>query len=92
MIRFEDIKAGALIQGVEPGEVVRVVTSEPIGDNALTVYYKKSDGALLERLLYRSDEMNLALAASGRHFSINAAFKLVVESLSCEPMPITKLD
>ncbi|MDY0151008.1 MAG: hypothetical protein RBS43_01900 [Candidatus Cloacimonas sp.] len=53
MIRLEDIKAGALIQGLEPGEVVRIVTSEPIGLNALTVYYKKNDGSLLERLIYR---------------------------------------
>lgn len=45
MIRLEDIKAGALIRGLEPGEVVRIITSEPIGENALTVYYNKSDGA-----------------------------------------------
>ena len=64
MMRLEDIKAGALIQGIEPGEVVRIVTSEPIGPNALTVYYKKNDGALLERLIYRTDEMNLSLAVS----------------------------
>jgi hypothetical protein len=30
MMRLEDIKAGALIQGIEPGGLVRIVTSEPI--------------------------------------------------------------
>ncbi len=83
MIRLEDIKAGALIQGLEPGEVVRIVTSEPIGPNALTVYYKKNDGALLERLIYRTDEMNLSLAVSGRPWSFDAPgadFKLAVEA------------
>ena len=83
MIRLEDIKAGALIQGLEPEEVVRIVTSEPIGPNALTVYYKTNSGALLERLIYRSDEINLALAKSGRPWSFDAQgadFKLAVEA------------
>ena len=31
--------------------MVRIVTTEPIGDNALTVYYKTADGKLLERML-----------------------------------------
>jgi hypothetical protein len=83
MLRLEDIKPGALIQGLEPGEVVRVVTSEPIGPNALTVYYKKNNGSLLERLIYRTDVMNLALAISGRPWSFDAPgadFKLAVEA------------
>jgi len=83
MIRLEDIKAGSLIQGLEPGEVVRIVTSEPIGENALTVYYKKSDGKVLERLIYRTDEINLSLAVSSRPWSFEAPgaeFKLAVEA------------
>jgi hypothetical protein len=39
MIRLEDIKAGALIQGLEPGEVVRIVTGEPIGPGSLLSCY-----------------------------------------------------
>ncbi|MDD5537135.1 MAG: hypothetical protein PHS36_08170, partial [Candidatus Cloacimonetes bacterium] len=65
MMRLEDIKAGALIQGIEPGGLVRIVTSEPIGGDAYTVYYKKSDGSLRERLIYRSDEENLSIAVAG---------------------------
>lgn len=83
MLRLEDIKPGAIIQGLEPGEVVRIVTSEPIGPNALTVYYKKNDGALLERLIYRTDEITLSLAVSGRPWSFDAPgadFKLAVEA------------
>lgn len=49
MLRLEDIKSGALIQGLEPDEVVRIVTIEPIGIDALAVYYKKSDGSLYVR-------------------------------------------
>ncbi|MCK9584323.1 MAG: DEAD/DEAH box helicase, partial [Candidatus Cloacimonetes bacterium] len=83
MMRLEDIKSGALIQGLEPEEVVRIVTSEAIGIDALTVYYKKSDGSLLERLIYRSDELNLSLAMAGRPWSFDAPaadFKLAVEA------------
>jgi len=83
MLRLEDIKPGALNQWLEHGEVVRVVTSEPIGPNALTVYYKKNNGSLLERLICRTDEMNLALAVSGRPWSFDAPgadFKLAVEA------------
>ncbi|MFA7026319.1 MAG: helicase-related protein, partial [Candidatus Cloacimonadaceae bacterium] len=82
-MRLEDIKSGALIQGLEPEEVVRIVTSEAIGTDALTVYYKKSDGSLLERLIYRSDELNLSLAKAGRPWSFDAPgadFKLAVEA------------
>ena len=72
MLRLEDIKPRALIQGLESGEVVRLVTSESIGPNALTVYYKKNNGSLLGCLIYRTDEINLALAMSGRPWSFDA--------------------
>ncbi len=44
MLKLEQIQKNAAISGLEPGQVVRIVTTEPVGDNALTVYYKKSDG------------------------------------------------
>lgn len=64
MLRLEDIKPGALIHGLEPGEVVRAVTSEPIGLIELTVYCKKNNGSLSERTICRTDEINLALAVT----------------------------
>jgi superfamily II DNA or RNA helicase len=63
--------------------VVRVVTTEPVGDNALTVYYKTADGTLLERMLFRADEANLSLAEAGRPWAFDAAgdaFKLAAEA------------
>ena len=48
MLKLEDIKKNATISGLEPGQVVRIVTTEPVGDNALTVYYKTADGTLRE--------------------------------------------
>jgi superfamily II DNA or RNA helicase len=83
MLPLESIKKNAAISGIEPGQVVRVVTTEPVGDNALTVYYKTSDGRLLERMLFRTDEANLSLAEAGRPWAFDAPgedFKLAAEA------------
>jgi hypothetical protein len=83
MLKLEEITKQAALTGIEPGQVVRVVTTEPVGDNALTVYYKTSDGRLLERMLFRTDEATLALAEAGRPWAFDApgvAFKLAAEA------------
>lgn len=36
MLKLEDISKNAAVAGIEPGAVVRIVTTEPVGDNALT--------------------------------------------------------
>ena len=56
MLKLEDIKKDAQIRGIQANEIVRVVQVEPVGDNALTVYYKDSQGRLSEQMLFRSDE------------------------------------
>lgn len=68
MLKLEDIKKNAAVAGIEPGKVVRIVTTEPVGDSALSVYYKTSDGRFLEGMLYRTDEANLSLAEAGAIF------------------------
>ena len=81
MLKLEEIKKNAAIAGLEPGQVVRVVTTEPIGDNALTVYYKTADGKLHERMLFRQDELNLSIAEAGRPWGFDAPgedFKLEI--------------
>jgi SNF2 family DNA or RNA helicase len=83
MLKLEDIKKNAAISGIEPGQVVRVVTTEPVGDNALTLYYKTSDGKLHERMLFRTDEAKLSLAEAGRPWAFDAPgeeFKLAAEA------------
>lgn len=82
-MKLEDIKKNSAIAGIEPGQVVRVVTTEAVGDNAITVYYKTPDGRLLERMLFRTDEANLSLAEAGRPWAFDAPgadFKLVTEA------------
>lgn len=83
MLKLEDIKKNAAISGIEPGHVVRIVTTEHVGDNALTVYYKTADGKLLERMLFRNDETKLSLAEAGRPWAFDAPgeeFKLAAEA------------
>jgi len=83
MLQLEQIQKNAAISGLEPGQVVRIVTTEPAGDNALTVYYKTADGRLLERLLFRADEASLSLAEAGRPWAFDAPgddFKLAAEA------------
>ncbi|HCF05834.1 MAG TPA: RNA helicase [Desulfomicrobiaceae bacterium] len=83
MLKLEQIQKNAAISGLEPGQVVRIVTTEPVGDNALTVYYKTADGGLRERMLFRSDEAKLSLAEAGRPWAFDAsgeAFKLAAEA------------
>lgn len=72
MLKLEDIKKDAALSGLEPGQVVRVVTTEPVGDNALTIYYKKSDGQLCEQMVFRTDEARLSLAETGRPWAFDA--------------------
>lgn len=83
MLKLEDIKKDAVVSGLEANEVVRIVTTEPVGDNALTVYYKTADGSLRDRMIFRSDEASLSLAEAGRPWAFDApgdAFKLVTEA------------
>ncbi|AOJ14710.1 helicase-related protein [Burkholderia vietnamiensis] len=83
MLKLEQIQKNAAISGLEPGQVVRIVTTEPAGDNSLTVYYKTADGALRERMLFRTDEANLSLADAGRPWAFDAPgedFKLATEA------------
>lgn len=83
MLKLEDIKKDAQIRGIQADEIVRVVQVEPVGENALTVYYKDSQGRLSEQMLFRSDEPRLELAQAGRPWAFDAPgadFKLGLEA------------
>lgn len=83
MLELEQITKNASVTGIELDCAVRIVTTEPAGADALTVYYKTTDGTLRERMLFRSDEPRLALAEVGRPWGFDApgeAFKLAAEA------------
>lgn len=83
MLKLEQIQMNAPISGLEPGQVVSVITTVPAGENAITVYYKMADGTLRERMLFRVDEVSLSLAEAGRPWAFDAPgeeFKLAAEA------------
>jgi superfamily II DNA or RNA helicase len=83
MLKLESITKNSLISGIEPGQVVRIFSSDSLGPDTLSIVYKTNDGRLGERVLFRSDELNLALAEAGRPWAFDAPgsdFKLVTEA------------
>lgn len=83
-MKLEEITKGALIAGIEPGKVARIVGVDPLGDNAVTVVYRTDDGRLGDRVLFRSNESELAIATAGRPWSFDAdgeGFKLAAEAI-----------
>lgn len=55
----------------------------PVGTDALTVYFKDSQGAVHEQMLFRDNEPNLSLAEAGRPWAFDAPgadFKLGLEA------------
>jgi superfamily II DNA or RNA helicase len=83
MLNLESITKNALISGIEPGQVVRIFSSDPLGTDALSIVYKTNDGRLGERVLFRADEANLSLAEAGRPWAFDAPgadFKLAAEA------------
>ena len=77
MLKLENIQKNAALSGLEPGQVVRIVTTEPVGNHALTVYYKTADGA----------DFKLAVEA----YRINLAHlfdpMMAVHTFNVEPLP-----
>ena len=83
-MKLEELQKDAVVTGIEPGQVVRIVAVEAAGAEAVSVYYKKSDGKLGERLLFRGDESSLSPAVAGRPWAFDAPgedFKLVTEAV-----------
>ncbi len=64
MLKLQEIKKDAQISGIQADEIIRIIQVEPVGDAALTVYYKDSQGKLNEQMLFRSDESRLSLATA----------------------------
>jgi len=83
MLKLEEIKKQAVVSGIDAVNPVRIVATELVGENALTIYYKTIEGAVLERMLFRTDESNLFLAESGKPWAFDSPgedFKLAAEA------------
>jgi len=83
MVRLDDLKKDAIVRGIAPGGAVKIVSIDPIGEDAVTVYYLDGDGPVAEQMLFRSDEARLDLVVEGRPWSFDgdgADFKLAAEA------------
>jgi superfamily II DNA or RNA helicase len=82
-MKLEDIAAGLALSGVEPSVNVSVITTVPMGDDALQLIYRTPDGIIKERLISRKDESAISVATHERPWAFDGdgeAFKLAVES------------
>jgi superfamily II DNA or RNA helicase len=83
MLKLEDIKKDAQIRGLHGNEVVCVVSVDKVGDSAVSVVYRKSEGGYGDQMLFRSDEARLELAQAGKPWAFDAPgedFKLALEA------------
>jgi len=83
MTALEDIKNGAIVQGIVPNQSVEVVSTDWIGDQAINVVYRAQGGSVAETTLYRDDEHRLSVETRGRVWSFDAdgaLLRLVTEA------------
>lgn len=83
MATLEDIKNGALVHGIVPGQLVEVVSVEWIGDQAINLVYRVQGSGVAETTLYRDDQARIEIDARGRAWSFDAdgdLLRLVTEA------------
>ena len=82
-MKLQEITTGLSLSGVEPTQIVNVVTTVPLGDGEVQLIYRTPDGQIKERLLSRADETSINVATVERPFSFDgdgAAFQLACEA------------
>jgi SNF2 family DNA or RNA helicase len=72
LARLEELKAGATILGIRPGQAVSVVDVKWIGSDAVDVTFRDQQGKADTALLFRENEATLEIEASGRAWSFDA--------------------
>jgi superfamily II DNA or RNA helicase len=81
--KLEDLKAGALVQGLIPSGAVKIINIEWSGNQALNVIFEDADGSIDRRLVYRDEEHSLQIVSAGRTWSFDAdgrLLRLVIEA------------
>jgi superfamily II DNA or RNA helicase len=80
---LEDLRSGALVQGVIPSQPVEIVSVEWIGQQAVNLVFRAPGGTVAETTLYRDDEHRLSVETRGRAWSFDAdgsLLRLVTEA------------
>ncbi len=82
-MHLEQLQTNVAIRGILPDALVRVVSVQWFGSQALELTYKTPSGKVANELLYRHDEPRLELLEQGRPWSFDgdgALFRLVSEA------------
>ena len=83
MATLNDLRSGAIVQGIIPGQPVEIVSVDWIGKQAVNLVYRVPGGSVAETTLYRDDEHRLSVETRARCWSFDAdgAFlRLVTEA------------
>ena len=83
MSRLEQLIRGASVRGLAAGTAAKVVQVEWFGDQAVKVTFEEPNGAVRNRLVYRSDEASLELGGASRAWSFSGdgyLFRLASEA------------
>src|SRR2546428_3236279 len=83
MSKLEELQTNASLRGILRDCLVRVVSVQWFGSEALELTYKAPSGRVANQLLYRHDEPRLEVVEEGRPWSFDgdgALFRLVSEA------------
>src|SRR5713101_5031751 len=83
MTRLEELKPGALVKGILPGNLVTVIDVKWHGSIGIELTYKDANGRPSTELLYRDSESMLEIASEGLPWSFDAdgaTFRLTSEA------------
>ena len=83
MATLDDLRSGAIVQGIIPSQPVAIVSVDWIGKQAVNLVYRVPGGSLAETTLYRDDEHRLSVETRGHAWSFDAdggLLRLVTEA------------
>ena len=66
MIKLEQLARKMRVNGIVPSQTVELVAVEQSGPTSVSVYFRRADGVLGERVLYRADEATLSMPTEQR--------------------------
>ena len=84
MAALDDLRSGAIVQGIVPSQSVEIVSVDWIGEQAVNLVYRVPGGSVAETTLYRDDEHRLSVETRGHAWSFDADGALLF--LSDQPM------
>ena len=82
MLKLEDIGKDARVDGLEPVQIVHVISVEPAGGDAVSVHYKTGTGRIAAQMVFRQDE-----ARKLQPYFVRAFFSEAFQSLGGEMRP-----